>query len=216
MPISCCYRQEMKVNELGLAALTIAAIVFGTSATAKLRGRTAYRSYRDGLREAAVVPGRLLPATAVVLAGCEALVAVASAVAAILTAASLPRAILVSWSALAGAIALTSVLAAGVGVVVGRGTQASCACFGSASVRPLGAAQLVRNLSTLAVLVAGLISYGLGHGRQTPAEAAIGVAAGAVTALILIRLDDLIALFMPISPSPTRTVRSASREGTAS
>jgi hypothetical protein len=203
----------MNVNELGLAALTIAAIVFGTSAAAKLRGRTAYRSYRAGLREAAVVPGRLLPATAAVLAGYEALVAAASAVAAILTAASLPGAVVVSWLALAAAVVLTSVLAAGVGVVVGRGTQASCACFGAASARPLGAAQLVRNLSMLAVIAGGLISDGLAHGRHTPAAAAIGVAAGAVIALILIRLDDLVDLFMPpaATPRPPEPVARRSR-----
>ncbi len=204
------------MNELVLAALTIAAIVFGTSAAAKLRGRTAYRSYRDGLGKAAVVPSRVLPATAAVLAGYEALVAAGAAGAAILTAASLPGAVFVSWLVLAGAVALASVLTAGVGIAVRRGTQASCACFSSASARPLGAAQLARNVSMLAALIAGLIGFGLGHRRQTLAEAALGVAAGAVTALLLIRLDDLIGLFAPISGSTVQTTRSASREGNAS
>jgi hypothetical protein len=205
----------MKVNELGLLALTITVVVFGTSAAAKLRDRAAYRSYRAGLREAGLVASRLLPATAAALASYEALVAVGSAGAVVLTAASLPGAVLASWSALAAAFALTSVLTAGVGVAIRRGTQASCACFGSASPRPLGAAQLARNITMLTVMAAGLIGQGLGHGMQAPAEAALGVAAGAIIGLMLIRLDDLIVLFSPVSASQVRSVRPASREGNA-
>lgn len=201
----------MKVNELGLAALTITVIVFGTSAAAKLRGRGAYRSYRDGFAEAELVPGRLLPAAAAALASYEALVAAGSASAAVLTATSLPGAVLASWAALALAFALTSVLVAGVGIAIRRGTRASCACFGSASASPLGAAHLARNISTLTVVAAGLIGLWLGHGTQVPAEAALDVAAGAVIALMLIRLDDLTALFSPISANQVGSPPIASR-----
>jgi hypothetical protein len=191
-------------------------IVFGASAAAKLRGRGAYRSYRDGLAEAGLVPGKLLPATAAALAACEALLAAGSASAVALAAAALPGAVAASWAALAGAIVLASVLTAGVGVAIRRGAQASCACFGAASARPLGPAQLARNLSLVAAITAGLIAQGLAPGTGTLAATALGVVAGAVIALMLIRLDDLIDLFAPSQAGQVSSVRTAPRQGNVS
>ena len=132
-----------------IAVLSAAACVYLASATAKLRGRSAYLSFQAGLAETRLISRRLLPPAAAALAACEAVVAVSAAVAAALTAANASGAATVTASALGLAIALTSVLAAGVAVILHRGTRARCACFGSASDRALGRPQLARNLGLL-------------------------------------------------------------------
>jgi hypothetical protein len=128
------------------------------------------------------------------------------------TTALLPGTAVVAESALAGAALLTSVLAAGVAVVMRRGTRARCACFGSGSGRPLGGVHLIRNVGLLAVIAAGLvggIGGGFEHRRPGLAGAAVAVAAGAVAGLVLTRFDDLIALFTPITPASTPAARTA-------
>jgi hypothetical protein len=197
-----------------ITVLTIAATVYGASAGAKLRSRRAFLSFRAGLGETALMPGRRLSLTAVALAAGEAAVA-GLAIAAVGTATLLPGSAAISVAALAGATLLTSVLAAGVATVMRRGTRARCACFGSGSGRPLGGVHLIRNVSLLAVIVAGLtgglggLGGGLGHGRPGLAGAAVAVVAGCVAGLLLARFDDLIALFTPIAPASTSAARTA-------
>ncbi|HEY6313854.1 MAG TPA: MauE/DoxX family redox-associated membrane protein [Streptosporangiaceae bacterium] len=190
-----------------IAVLTIAATVYGASAGAKLRGRPAYRSFRAGLAETALVPRRRLSVTAAALVGSEAVVA-GLAIAAVGTTTLLTGAAVVGEWALVGAALLTSVLAAGVATVMCRGTRARCACFGSSSGRPLGGVHLLRNVSLLVVLLSGLAGSELGHRRPELAGAAVAVAAGAVAGLLLTRFDDLIELFMPISPASTPAART--------
>jgi hypothetical protein len=190
--------------EVVIAVLSAACCVYLTSATAKLRGRSAYRSFEAGLTETRLIWWRLLPAAAAGLVGCEALVAVSVAAAAVLTAVNVTAAAAVTDSALGLAIALTGVLAAGVAVILRRGTSATCACFGSATERTLGRPQLVRNLGLLALLVVALACAQPGHGQPPAAAATVAVIAGAVAGLLLIRSDDLIALFAPISSGSAR------------
>ena len=52
------------LSEFSVAILILAACVFAASAAAKLHSRAAYRSFRAGLRETALMPERLLPVTA--------------------------------------------------------------------------------------------------------------------------------------------------------
>jgi hypothetical protein len=179
-----------------MAALVLTAVVYGTSAIAKLHSGKAYEAYREGLGGTALVPGRLLPVTAAVLAGAETAVAVAAA-----------AALDVSWpagmkvlpeSALTAAALLTSVLAIGIVAVIRRGAVARCACFGSASARPLGRAQLTRNVISLAAIVTGLIACELSSGKPAPTAGAIAAAAGGVAGLLL-------DVFMPISAARDRT-----------
>lgn len=193
------------MSDFSVAILSLAACVLAASAAAKLKSRTAYRLFCDGLREARLLPARLLPAAAAVLSGAEAVIAAGLIAAAVLTAAAAPAAIPLAELALAVMALVTSVLAAGIAVVIRRGTQAPCVCFGASSTRPLGWAHLLRNLSLLAVVCAGLAGVPLAHGHPGAAGAALAAGAGAMAALLFTRWDDLAELFAPISPSPRAT-----------
>jgi len=185
------------VTELVYAVLAIVAVVYGSSGLAKLRGRTAYQSYRAGLADTSLVPGRSLTAVAAILAGCEAAIALSALAALVLGAAGVsgPDA---SASALSVAAALTLVLVLGVVAVLRGGRTARCACFGSSVARPLGAIHLVRNTAILAAIVVGLTVDLLSPARSSGAGTAIAIVAGVVLGALTIRLDDLAELFMPI------------------
>jgi len=198
-----------QVTDLVIAVLVIGVCVFGGSAGAKLRSRRAYQSFLAGLGETMLVPSRRLSAVAAILAAYEAMVAAGLATAVLLVVVSAPGAITAAESALGGATSLTMVLTAGIALILHRHTQARCACFGSGSDRPLGAAHLVRNVCLLVVLVAGLVDSVVGRGRPGPASLIIAAAAGAVCGIVLIRLDDLTALFMPIGAGAKSRSRSA-------
>jgi energy-converting hydrogenase Eha subunit A len=201
--------------ELVIGVLVLTACVYGASSAAKLSGRRGYAAFRAGLAGTALVPGRLLPAVAAVLAGAEAVVAAGSVAAAVLAGAGLTGARPAAVAVLSAAAALTAVLAAGITVVIRTGTHATCACFG---VRPgrtgpvLGGPHLARDLALLALLVTALLGtlagWALAGGQggagqagngHVPAGAAlIAALAGVVVALLAIMLDDLIALFTPV------------------
>ena len=185
-----------------VAVLVVAVAVYGTSASAKLRSRGAYRSFQAGLGETALLPGPRLALVAGALAGTETIVAAAAAASAFLVALSGPGSRAVAEGVLAAAAVLTAVLAAGVGVTLQRGTRTACACFGPGSARPLSRAHLLRNLSLLAALLAAVAGNGLsGRPGGGPALAGVFLAAvaAAAIALLLIRLDDLVELFTPVS-----------------
>lgn len=197
------------MDDLPVAVLSLAGCVFAASAAAKLRGREAYRSFSDGLRETALAPVRLIGATAAALAGVEAAVTVGLLAAAVLSAFGWPGASTAGELALACAGGLTVVLAAGVAAVIRRGTRARCNCFGAGSGRPLGRAHLVRNLSLLAVIAVGLVGVPLAHGRPALVAAGLAAVAGALVAQLFIRWDDLAELFAPIPSSPATAAAPA-------
>ena len=66
------------MTEVVIAVLSAAACVYLASATAKLRGRSAYLSFQAGLAETRLISRRLLPPAAAALAACEAVVAVSA------------------------------------------------------------------------------------------------------------------------------------------
>jgi len=188
------------MSELVIAALMTAVVTYGMSAAAKLRNGQAYRAFRAGLADTALVSRPLTGLVAAALAAAEAAVAALCATALIMTFLFRPGAPsepALTGTALAGAAALTTVLTAGVAVAVRRGVTAPCACFGSGGRSPLSGVHLARNAYLLAVLVAGAASAGLEPGPPSPAPAAaaLAAAAGGVSALLLTRLDDLTALF---------------------
>lgn len=185
-----------------VAVLVVAAAVYGTSASAKLRSRGAYRTFRADLGETALVSRRRLALAAAALAGTETVVAASAAGAAFLVALSGPGSRAVAEAVLAAAAVLTAVLAAGVGVALRRGTRTPCACFGPGSARPLGRAHLVRNLSLLAALLAAVAGNGLsGAPAVGPAlaGAVLAAVAAVVVSVLLVRLDDIVELFAPVS-----------------
>jgi hypothetical protein len=196
------------MTDFAIAVLAFAASVYGLSAGAKLRSRRAYRSFRQGLGEAALVRRQCLPVIAAVLVSAESVVTVL-AIAAIVTTASLAGATAAAVAALGIAALLSIVLAAGVATVMHRGTRARCACFGFSSDRPMGGAHLIRNLILAAVLLAGLIGSVPGHGRPGLAAVVVAVVAGVVAGLVLVRLDDLIELFAPLPLASTSAAQTA-------
>src|SRR2546430_724829 len=80
-------RQEgSAMGEFSVAVLCLAGFVFAVSSAMKLRSRRAYMSFRDGLGETGLVPGRLLPFTAAALCWVEAVTGAGLLAAAALTA----------------------------------------------------------------------------------------------------------------------------------
>ena len=192
------------MTELVIAVLSLACCVYFASANAKLRGRSSYQSFQAGLADTGLTSRRLLPATAALLVACETLLAAVAAAAVLLTAAGAAGATTVTVCALGVAAVLTGILATGIAVILHRGTRARCACFGSVTNSTLGRPHLVRNLGLLALLVAALICVQYSHGQPSAGGALVAVIAGAVTGLMLIRFDDVIALFAPISSGSPR------------
>jgi hypothetical protein len=142
-----------------------------------------------------------LPGAAAALAGAEAGVAAGLLTAAALTAAASSAATWLAESSLAVAVLLTALLALGVAMVIRHGTRALCACFGARSSRPLGRAQLARNLCLFFVVCAGLAAVPLAHGRPPLLAMVLAAGAGPVTALLFIRWDYLAELFAPLPTS---------------
>jgi hypothetical protein len=188
------------VTDLSLAALVIAAAVYGASAASKLRGPASYRAYRRGLDQTSLVPERWLGSVAAALAAAETVTAVLAAVGTILLIAH--RALVVATAGLGAAALLAAVLTAGVAVVVRRGTRARCACFGAATVSRIGGTHLIRNGTLLAVLGAGLATMTTSAGRPAAGGVVLALAVAGTASLVLIRLDDIVELFRaPAAPT---------------
>ncbi len=184
----------------------LAALVFGFSAGSKLGSAAAYRRFRAALASTGLLPGRPRPLRSVLTAGlaaAESVVALSLAFAAILAVIGSGPWVVVSLLALILACALAGLLIAGVAVLVRRGVLARCACFGGTASEPIGVVHLARNLTLLAVLLAGLLAVGLaGAGRGGPEPAAgvvMAVVAGGCGALLIARWEDLAVLVTPVS-----------------
>ncbi len=191
------------MGELSVAVLCLAGCVFAASAAAKLRGRTAFRAFLAGLRDTRLVPGRLLAATGAALCIAESGVAAGLIAACTLTAAARPAGIALAEITLAAAAILTTALVLGVAMIIRRGTQARCACFGAGSGRPLGRAHLVRNLGLLAVEACGLACCPFDR-APSASGAVVAALAGGVGALIAVRWDDIADLFASAGPPVPR------------
>lgn len=179
---------------VALAILVMAALVFGASAVAKLRSRGAYRRYR-----AAMASTGLLRAAAGWLAAAEVVVAVGLGAGAVMMISPIPGGRAVAESALGLAAMLTFVLAAGVWVLIRRGVRAQCACFGASADEPIGAVHLVRNVTLLLLVLAGLAGNADVAGPRPVAAVVMAVVAGGCLALMIIRWADLAVLVTPVS-----------------
>jgi hypothetical protein len=192
------------MGEVVVAVQVVAACVYGTSAVSKLRSVRAYRSFRAGLGQTALIPPRLLPAVAAILAISETVTAVLLTTAAVTIVLAVSAGRWLSVSALAACWVLTAVLVAGVAAVISRGTTVRCACFGASSETgpPLGPAHLLRNVSLLALVTADLGYSVLAHlslGQGIAPGDWVAAAAGLVGAIFLIRWDDVAYLVAPAS-----------------
>jgi hypothetical protein len=176
--------------------------VFAASGWGKIRSRATLRAFADSLRPLPFVPARLVVPVAATVTAVE--------LALVLGLAWSIAAIAAGWSsAQAGAVvvlgltlALLAVLTTGVVLAVRRDTGARCACFG-ANQQPLSRRHVVRNTVLLAIAAAALLL--VAATRPHPLELAgvlIALVAGALAAVFLIRLDDLVDLFLPTRTAP--------------
>jgi uncharacterized membrane protein YphA (DoxX/SURF4 family) len=166
---------------LALACRSAVGVVFLVSGSGKLRSRPAFRAFVSWLAALPVPLVRSQPrAAAAVIGAAEALIVVLVA---------LP------WTVrpgLALAAVVLAVFTAGTWLVVVRGADAPCQCFG-VSASPLGWRHVVRDALLGAVAVAGAAAAGSGGAR--PAAAALSLGAGLMAAAFVALLDDLAALF---------------------
>jgi hypothetical protein len=97
------------------------------------------------------------------------------------------------FAGLAVAAVVLTGFAAAIGVLVHRGHRVPCRCLGTTGARPMGAVEVLRNLVLAAASVAVLAS---GPGAPAaPADAVSAVFLGITGALLVVRLDDVLALF---------------------
>ena len=163
-----------------LAVFTRAALVlvFVMAAVGKLRSRRRYLSFVESLR--LFVPARFVPAAAAAMLVAE----VACAVLLVLPA--------TSRLGSGMAAVLLAVVTGAVGWAVAAGRTASCQCFGRPT-RPLSRIHVIRNSILLAVALIAVVG---GHGPMHAGGAVLTAAAGAAGALLLIRMEDLLALWV--------------------
>jgi methylamine utilization protein MauE len=195
----------LSLSTLLVAILAQLILVFGYSATTKVRSRAAQRAFAESLRPLRLIPEPLLRPVAAVVSSAEAAVAACLGWSALglagLGLAGLGRAgpELAGLAGLALATVLLAVLTGGIAVAVRGRTGARCACFGRTE-RPLGVRHLVRNGILLSAAVAGLLLLLFsGAPPADPPGALLGAGLGAVSALLVTRLDDLVELFAPPS-----------------
>jgi methylamine utilization protein MauE len=171
-------------------------VVFVVSAVSK--ARAPWREFADSLRPLGLLPDGLVPVVAVAVAAAELAAAVGLGWTLAATARLAPEVPWVAVGSLIGTGALLGVFTVGIALALRRGTVARCACFGAAE-QVLGPRHLARNSVLLLVTAAALV-LALGGGPVgDPAAALVGAAGGAVVAVVLIRLDDLVELFVPLT-----------------
>lgn len=108
------------------------------------------------------------------------------------------------------AAATMAVLLAGVWVVVGRGLQIPCLCFGHGKGTVLNRGHIVRNALLMILTVVGWSSHLLATPPGPPAGVALTAAVGGgILGLFLTRWDDLASLLS--RPTPRSALRSFER-----
>ena len=156
---------------------------FAVSAFTKLRSRADFAEFASSLVRLRLASRRRARALAVVVAAAEALAALLVVPPGLFRTLGLALAVMLL-------IPLTTVV---VRAVVTR-QDVACRCFG-ASEAPLGRAHIVRNAVLLGVAAPGL-GGALAGGTATPhwAPLIIAVVAGVVTAVPLMRIEDVLFL----------------------
>lgn len=163
--------------------------VFAISAGSKLR---AQRAFTASLRSLRLIPERQLARAAFAVTGAELVVVLGLTW--ILLSPGDRRMQLVA--VLPPTALLLIVLTAGIWLALRHRHSARCACFG-ATERPLSRRHLLRNGLLLLGVLAALAPAA--PASDSLPVALLGVVAGIVTALVLVRLDDIVELFVPTS-----------------
>lgn len=177
---------------LVLFSRCLAGMVFAVSAVGKLRSRRAFGGFASWVAELPVLPAWARRAAAVLMAGAEA--------AAVLL-------LTLPWTVPAGlalAAAALAVFACGAVLVARAGVRVPCQCFGT-SQAAIGIRHVVRNAVLCFVAAAGAAAAVIEPAAPRPAGVALTLGAAIVTALVVVFLDDLAALFADPAAAPARS-----------
>ncbi|MFG3599486.1 MauE/DoxX family redox-associated membrane protein [Micromonospora chersina] len=177
-----------------LTARLLLALVFLTAVIGKVRTRAGFAGFVTSVVQFGV-PGRW--------AGPVARLAVAAEAAVVLLLA-LPGTVPTGLLLAAG---LLGVLTAAIVRALRHGARPACRCFGAGDA-PIGARHVARNLALVAAALLGLLAGTVGGPAPGPAGLLLAAGLALPLAALVVRLDDLVALF---APSPPRTARPAGR-----
>ncbi|MEH0972088.1 MauE/DoxX family redox-associated membrane protein [Micromonospora sp. CPCC 205546] len=181
----------MRAVELG--ARILLALVFLAAVLGKLRTRAGFEGFVASVGQFGVPPGWVGPVARSAVAA-EAAVVVLLAVPS-----TVPAGLLL-------AAGLLGVLTVAIAAALRRGARPACRCFGAADA-PIGPRHVARNLTLAAVALLGLLGGAVAGASPSPSPATVLLAAGLAVPLaaVVVRLDDLVALFAPHPSSrPTR------------
>ncbi|WP_327353690.1 MauE/DoxX family redox-associated membrane protein [Streptomyces sp. NBC_01304] len=179
--------------------------VFSVATWGKLRHRSAFREFVRSVAGLRLFPAGLSTAIAVSVIAAEAGSVVLLAIPA-------APAVTGVGFALAGCV----LAAFGAGILASRrgGARVACRCFGTKGV-VLGKPHIIRNLLLAALAAVGLLAVLTGTTPSSlhPGGTAIAALAAGVGGLLVVRLDDLLALIAPTadprtgSPTADRSFR---------
>lgn len=158
-------------------------LVFVASAWSKRPVNGQFKQFSDSLAAMRLLPARFV-------------VPVAAGVVALEAAVVLLLLLPLAAFGFALAILLLAGFAGAIFLVLRRGVQASCRCFGGSGAAPFRRHHIVRNVALIAVAGAGLVAA-LAAPAISWEAVALGAMPGAVVALLVTRLDDLVELFAP-------------------
>ncbi|MEH0828185.1 MULTISPECIES: MauE/DoxX family redox-associated membrane protein [unclassified Micromonospora] len=179
------------MRPLELTARLLLALVFLAAVVGKLRTREGFGSFVGSVGRFGV-PARWTRPVARVAVTAEAAVVVLLAVPA-----TAPAGLLLA-AGLLGVLTLALVGA------LRRGERPACRCFGSGD-GPIGARHVVRNLALLLVALLGLLGRAAGGAPPGAVDTLLAVGLAVPLAAVVVRLDDLVALFAPArAPGPAR------------
>jgi hypothetical protein len=177
--------------------MTMLWIVFAVAASSKVRSAAARRAFSASLRATGLVATRLAGPVAIAIGVAESVIVLGLGWAVVATLAPLPGGYHIGFATLPATALVLAVLSSGVAWALRRGTNAHCACFGAAA-RPLRGLHLVRNGVLLLVAASAFVLHVTTRGDEVESIGAVlGMTCGAIAGAVLIRLDDVVDLFIP-------------------
>jgi hypothetical protein len=185
------------MNYFTIGAMAVLGGLFGVPGFAKTRTATARSDLRESLGALTWLPKRLVGPASATLSLTEIALALGCTTAIPAALLRLPGHRAFALAVLASAGALLTILTAGVGGALRSSEPVHCTCFGR-DERPISRVHLVRNALCLVIAVAGVSALARSPGKPIDAATgALAVAVGVVLSVILISLDDIVALLQP-------------------
>lgn len=180
------------MDYLGVAVHSLIVLVFGVSAIGKLRNRRAFDEFTRTARTLLTAAVPWTPSRTQIRGIAGTVVAAELAIPVLVVVPPLTR------YGQGLVLLLLTFFSVGIAAAMRRGVRTSCRCFGASST-PLGPGHLIRNAVLFGVAAAGAAAGPRGLDHAEPAGLVVAVAAAATLTLLVVRLDDVIALFT--SPS---------------